>query len=183
MTMRNMATRPRVTFALIAINVIVFLGERASSRSSESLHGSVYRRRRPVRQHLGCRPWVSPTDQWWRLLTSGFLHENLLHIGFNMYLLYCSARCSSRRSGSVRFAAIYFTSLLAGLLRRPVRSPRTQPGRFGCDLRADGGRRDGDAVRVRSRSCESGIGDADRASTWSSASRCPASLSAVTSAA
>ncbi len=26
--------------------------------------------------------------QWWRIVTGGFLHENLLHIGFNMYVLY-----------------------------------------------------------------------------------------------
>jgi len=47
-------------------------------------------------------------------VTSGFLHENLLHIGFNMYLLYLLGMMLEPALGSVKFAAIYFTSLLAG---------------------------------------------------------------------
>ncbi len=52
--------------------------------------------------------------QYWRLVTSGFLHENLLHIAFNMYLLYLLGMMLEPALGSVKFAAIYFTSLLAG---------------------------------------------------------------------
>ena len=48
------------------------------------------------------------------LLTSGFLHENLLHIGFNMYLLYLLGMMLEPALGSLKFAAIYFTSLFAG---------------------------------------------------------------------
>ena len=33
-------------------------------------------------------PWGVAHGQWWRIITSGFLHENLIHIGFNMYVLY-----------------------------------------------------------------------------------------------
>ena len=46
----------------------------------------------------------------------GFLHENLLHIGFNMYLLYLLGQMLEPALGSLRFAAIYFTALLAGSL-------------------------------------------------------------------
>ncbi len=42
MTMRNMAARPRVTFALIAINVLVFLTEQGQlTLEGSTIHGAV----------------------------------------------------------------------------------------------------------------------------------------------
>lgn len=109
MTMRNMATRPRVTFGLIALNVLVFLAEQGQlTLSGSNVHGTVF-------QHGAIdRYTVGVEHEYWRLVTSGFLHENLLHIGFNMYLLYLLGMMLEPALGSVKFAAIYFTSLLAG---------------------------------------------------------------------
>jgi len=123
MTMRNMASRPRVTFALIAINVIVFLSEQGQlTISGSSIHGPVIEEGILARMLtvvngqglLVTRFPISGEHQYWRLLTSGFLHENLLHIGFNMYLLYLLGMMLEPALGSVKFAAIYFTSLLVG---------------------------------------------------------------------
>ncbi|MGC2373208.1 MAG: rhomboid family intramembrane serine protease [Solirubrobacteraceae bacterium] len=109
MTMRDMATRPRVTFALIAINVLVFLGEEGQlSISGAGVYGPV------VNHGFLSRYTVGVEHEYWRLVTSGFLHENLLHIGFNMYLLYLLGMMLEPALGSLKFAAIYFTSLLAG---------------------------------------------------------------------
>jgi len=109
MTMRNMATRPRVTFALIAINVLAYLGEEGQlTLSGTSIHGPL------IEEGLLYRYGVGVEHQYWRLLTSGFLHENLLHIAFNMYLLYLLGMMLEPALGSLKFAAIYFTSLLAG---------------------------------------------------------------------
>jgi membrane associated rhomboid family serine protease len=109
MTMRNMATRPRVTFALIAINVIVFLTEKGQfTLEGANIHGSV------IDEGVLERYAVGVEHQYWRLLTSAFLHENLLHIGFNMYLLYLLGMMLEPVLGSVKFAAIYFTALFAG---------------------------------------------------------------------
>ncbi len=60
------------------------------------------------------RSAISEGHQYWRLVSSGFLHENLLHLGFNMYLLYLLGRMLEPAIGSLRFATIYFTSLIAG---------------------------------------------------------------------
>ncbi|HEX4564903.1 MAG TPA: rhomboid family intramembrane serine protease, partial [Solirubrobacteraceae bacterium] len=60
---------------------------------------------------------IGPTSvhhEYWRLVSSGFLHVDILHIGFNMYLLYLLGLMLERSIGSVRFAAIYLTSLLVG---------------------------------------------------------------------
>jgi membrane associated rhomboid family serine protease len=109
MNMRNMASRPRVTFALIAINVVVFLAEQGQlTITGATIHGQVFE------EGVLYRYGVGVEHEYWRLLTSGFLHENLLHIGFNMYLLYLLGMMLEPALGSVKFAAIYFTSLLAG---------------------------------------------------------------------
>jgi membrane associated rhomboid family serine protease len=111
MTMRNMATRPRVTFALIAVNVLAYLGEQGQlTLSGSAIHGPL------IEEGILYRYGIGVEHQYWRLLTSGFLHENVLHIAFNMYLLYLLGMMLEPALGSVKFAAIYFTSLLAGSL-------------------------------------------------------------------
>lgn len=49
-----------------------------------------------------------------RMLTSGFLHADWMHLGFNMYALYLFGNIVSVRLGIPNFLIIYFTSLLAG---------------------------------------------------------------------
>ncbi len=106
--MREMAAVPRVTYALIAINVIVFLTEQGQFTLTGEPYGKV------VNEGDLYRFAIAEAHQYYRLLTSGFLHVDLLHIGFNMYLLYLLGMMLEPALGSVRFAAIYFTSLLAG---------------------------------------------------------------------
>ena len=47
-------------------------------------------------------------------MTSGFLHVSLVHIGFNMLLLYFLGRLLEPALGTPRFLVLYFASLLAG---------------------------------------------------------------------
>ncbi len=104
-----MAKLPRVTYALIAINLLVFLTEEGQfSISGTAIHGKV------VEEGVLYRYGVGVEHQYWRLVTSGFLHENILHIAFNMYLLYLLGTMLEPAIGSVRFAVIYMTALLAG---------------------------------------------------------------------
>lgn len=108
--MRTMAARPHVTYGLIAVNVLVFLVERGqfTLAGGGALHGTVFDK------GVLARYPVAHEGEYWRLVTSGFLHANLLHLGFNMYLLYVLGLMLEPALGSVKFAAIYFTSLLAG---------------------------------------------------------------------
>jgi membrane associated rhomboid family serine protease len=104
------AAVPRVTYALIAINVIAFLTEEGQfTLFGSTIHGKV------IEEGVLWRPFVNE-GQYWRLLTGAFLHENLLHIGFNMYLLYLLGMMLEPAIGSTRFAIIYFASLFAGSL-------------------------------------------------------------------
>lgn len=58
------------------------------------------------------------SGEWWRLFTSGFLHANTLHLGFNMLMLYFFARVLEPRLAPSpwRFPFLYVVSLLGGSL-------------------------------------------------------------------
>ena len=96
------------TVALIAINVVVFLVEIGSGGGGLSTSGgSVWR------DFALYGPAVAE-GEWYRLVTSGFLHASLLHIGFNMLLLFLLGRLLEPALGTPRFLVLYFASLLAG---------------------------------------------------------------------
>lgn len=109
-----------VTQALIVVNVIVFLWEVAGgvSLGGGSLGGYAYTHGVLFGQALtGHNPYPPPfngSNQYWRLLTTGFLHASIIHIGFNMLSLWFVGRSLEPAIGRGYFAAIYFSSLLAG---------------------------------------------------------------------
>jgi membrane associated rhomboid family serine protease len=118
--MRDMSTGPQVTIALIAINVVVFLteGSHAFTISGAAETGSVVREgallgssELPALAGQGVAH-----GQLWRLVTGGFLHASILHIAFNMWVLYYLGTMLEPALGRVRFASIYFVSLLTGSL-------------------------------------------------------------------
>jgi membrane associated rhomboid family serine protease len=115
-TLRSIGSDPIVTYVLIAINVVVFLASGqfgvggSSSGSTIYLHGALN------------GPAVANGD-WWRIATGGFLHAGLLHIGFNMYLLYLLGQMLEPSIGSVRFALIYVVALFGGALGALIITP------------------------------------------------------------
>jgi membrane associated rhomboid family serine protease len=117
-TLRSTTTEPVVTYALIAINVIVFLAEGQFGFGSTNGGTELFRR------FALDGPDVANGD-YWRIVTSGFLHAGLLHIFFNMYLLYLLGNMLEPAIGSVRFALVYFVSLFAGSLGALIVSPDT----------------------------------------------------------
>jgi membrane associated rhomboid family serine protease len=149
--MRDMAGVPRVTYALIAINVLVFLTERGQFTLTGEAYGRV------VAEGALYRAAISEGHQYYRLVSSAFLHVDLLHIGFNMYLLYLLGMMLEPAIGSVRFAAIYFTSLLAGSCGALVATGAPSLGASGAIFGLMGAA----AVELRARGLsvmESGIG-------------------------
>jgi membrane associated rhomboid family serine protease len=126
--MRDMATFPQVTYALIAINVIAFLAEGGGVFSiSGGASGTVLREGALLgsSESPGLVGAGVAHGQWWRIITGGFLHENLLHIGFNMWVLYYLGTMLEPALGRLRFALIYAVSLLAGSLGALLVSPHS----------------------------------------------------------
>ena len=118
-TLRDPRTWP-IYQVLIVINVLAFLWEVAGgvSLGGGSVGGYAY-----IHGVLYGPLMSNGYHQYWRLLTSGFLHASLIHIGFNMLVLWSVARFLEPAIGKVYFAAIYFTALLAGSFGALVFTP------------------------------------------------------------
>jgi membrane associated rhomboid family serine protease len=59
-------------------------------------------------------PLAVSQGQWYRLITSGFLHGSWLHILFNMWALWVVGRPLEAMLGRARYIGLYGASLLAG---------------------------------------------------------------------
>lgn len=110
---------PRATQVLIAINVIVFLAETAAGAplgggggGSIWTHGVLLGP--PLTAHNPFPPPYSGTHEYWRLVTGGFLHDGILHIGINMLSLYFVGAALEPAIGRRNFVVVYMTALLAG---------------------------------------------------------------------
>lgn len=100
---------PVVTLALIAINVAVFL-------LAPALLGPTWN------WELALWPVSDPAQianpeaggEWWRWITSGFVHFGLVHLGLNMFVLFQFGGMLEPVMGRVRYLALYGGSLLGG---------------------------------------------------------------------
>lgn len=52
--------------------------------------------------------------EWWRVLTSAFLHGNLLHLAMNMFALWQAGQLVERIFGSLRFTGLYLLAAAGG---------------------------------------------------------------------
>ncbi len=99
--------RPVVTIGIIAICVLTYFGMSSSGGGLGSAGGQIFR------NYALFGPAVAD-GEWYRLITSGFLHGGLIHLGFNMYILWFLGNMLEPSLGPWRFGALYFASLLAG---------------------------------------------------------------------
>jgi membrane associated rhomboid family serine protease len=107
------------TFVLIALNVAVFFAEVATgSGGLYEIQGSSL-----IPRYGLFGPLVNEGGEWYRLVTSAFLHEGLWHIAGNMILLFFLGRILEPGIGTARFTAIYAVSLLAGSFGALLLSP------------------------------------------------------------
>jgi membrane associated rhomboid family serine protease len=122
-TIRSTANRGyEVTKVLIAINVIVFLAEGSGAYTLTGSTGSSWL----LNHGFLFAPLIRYSHDYWRLVTSGFLHLDILHVASNMYVLYWVGRLLEPAIGRPRFIAIYLTGLLAGTLGVFIVSPLSQ---------------------------------------------------------
>jgi len=122
--MRDMSTGPQVTLALIAINVVAFIAEGNLGFGGQP-SGTIYSKGALIGSFPGLQNLGVAHGEWWRIVTGGFLHENLLHIGFNMYILYILGLQLEPALGRLKFATIYFVSLLCGSLGALIVTPHS----------------------------------------------------------
>ena len=114
-----------VTFTFMALNALVFLyvaaldPESVMSRNITKgqlelgLSADILDRGIAGRLPDGSL-YIADAGQWYRVVTSGFLHFGIIHLAFNMYLLYMLGQMLEPAIGRIRFALVYMASLLGG---------------------------------------------------------------------
>ncbi len=110
-------TAAKVTKALVAINVAVYVAELATGGGVNGTGSTIYEKGvliagRAVDSHrhlIG----VAQGD-YWRLLTAAFLHYGPIHLLMNMVALYWFGSLLEQRIGSGKFLLLYLVSGLAG---------------------------------------------------------------------
>lgn len=105
-----MRARPLVTYALIAVNVAVYAVCYAQAGTG-NFYDSIDS---PVFENSILRPGLVADGEYWRLLTSGFLHLSVTHIAVNMISLFILGRLIEPILGPGRFLLIYLASLFGG---------------------------------------------------------------------
>ncbi|WP_082945902.1 rhomboid family intramembrane serine protease [Mycobacterium sp. E1747] len=96
---RQRSATPVLTYALIGINVVAFVLQMASGN---------------LEKQLALWPPAVADGQFYRLVTSAFLHYGATHLLFNMWALYVVGPPLEMWLGRLRFGALYALSGLGG---------------------------------------------------------------------
>jgi rhomboid protease GluP len=126
--------QPWVTYGLIAVCFAVFVFELVKGAGFDSMSA-------PLAVQLGADfgP-LTITGQWWRILTSMFLHFGIIHIASNMYCLLLLGSLAERLMGRAGYLVLYFGAGLAGgLLSLAVHPQIVSAGASGAVFGVAGG--------------------------------------------
>jgi membrane associated rhomboid family serine protease len=110
---------PVVTYALIAANVVVFLIGVAAAGLHDGGTGvtaALSGDRVAIHTSFGLRGFEVADGEWWRVITSSFVHFGAIHLAMNMFGLYILGRLLEPQLGPMRFGALYGASLAGGSL-------------------------------------------------------------------
>ena len=115
------------TTLLVGINVAVFIGMLLTG-------GSIMGFSEQESLRWGANSGLlTLSGDYWRLVTAGFVHANLLHIGFNMWCLWSLGLLAERLFGSwITFAVYVLTGVGGALLSVGVNPMRFEVGASGA---------------------------------------------------
>ncbi len=100
--------RPIITQVMIALNVLAYVVTVVQSGSP--MNNS----RAGLFTATSMIPELTANGEWWRILTSGFMHFGLIHLVLNMAALFVVGPVIEQELGKLRYSAVYFLSLLGG---------------------------------------------------------------------
>jgi membrane associated rhomboid family serine protease len=113
----NAGQHDAVTKTLIAVNVAVFAWSAASG-------GDPFGRTRLILDG-GLFGAAVEAGEWWRILTSGFLHYGPIHLLMNMYVLWAVGPTLERELGRARYLLLYLAALVGGAAGALLLSPNS----------------------------------------------------------
>jgi len=95
-------SRPYLTYGLIGLNVAIFLLQLSVGVDESAASWGMW----PI--------GIAANGEYWSLLSSAFLHGSVLHIAFNMYVLFVMGPTLERVLGHARFAVLYLLAAFGG---------------------------------------------------------------------
>jgi len=107
-----------VTKILVAANIVIYLITVAQGSGLNDPGGSLFTK------WALFGPAVHHGD-WWRLITSAFLHGGILHIAFNMLALWWLGAPVELALGRLRYLGLYLVSGLAGAAGALIADPNS----------------------------------------------------------
>jgi membrane associated rhomboid family serine protease len=108
---------PLVTYAIIAICVVVFIAEALTGTGFLGGNGL-------VENALIYRPWLTSVEPW-TMVTSLFAHASIIHIALNMFSLWVLGSQLEAMIGRGRYAALFLLSGIGGSVGVLLISPGT----------------------------------------------------------
>jgi rhomboid protease GluP len=118
--------KPTLTYALIGINIAVYLFFNIYT----ILHGQNYE---SMLTDFGAKDNLKIlAGEYWRLISPIFLHANLLHLLVNCYSLFILGNLVERIYGHVKYAALYFMAGIFGSIASFIFSIQPSVGASGA---------------------------------------------------
>jgi membrane associated rhomboid family serine protease len=116
-TLTVLTPRVYVTWVLLGVNVLVFVLMAASGVSPMEPDSPDL-----LRWGADFAP-LTTNGEWWRMLTSTFVHIGVIHIALNMWVLAAAGPLVERMVGNVGFAVLYLVAGLTGSLASLLWNP------------------------------------------------------------
>lgn len=110
--------KPIMTYTLIVLNVLMYILSLTNYEAVINAFANYY-----VNVQLG---------EVWRLITSAFVHANILHLFFNMYALYYIGKDVEKYYGKFKYLLLYLGSAITGSLFSIVLSNYASVGASGA---------------------------------------------------
>ena len=127
------ASRPLATQVLLGLNALAFLYSVVLSRSARGItrldqgllvDGGLFAR--AWFREGGVIRWIGvDTGEYYRLVTSAFLHDGIFHLAFNMYILWILGQMLEASFGRARFLSLFVVSTLGGSFGVLLLSPNS----------------------------------------------------------
>jgi rhomboid protease GluP len=103
-----------INFGMFAVSLALSMGGASNILSGIEV---------PTLYRLGAKYGVFESGQWWRLVTAGFLHANLIHILMNSWVLFDVGAQVEEVFGAARMIVIYFAGSVFGFALSSIWRP------------------------------------------------------------
>ena len=113
--------KPIITYILIAINVLAYFIPVLLNMYDDI-----------VNRFCLYGDFVRNYHEYYRIITAGFLHGDIIHLGLNMYALYVLGSQMESFLGKTKYTLVYFISLIMGSLLSMALSTTASIGASGA---------------------------------------------------